>query len=750
MRKTLKIAILELSILFYSPVAWLVLTIFMVQNGMSFLNMFGGYQEVIAMGNHVDNLTFSIFPGLNGLFDNVQQNLYLYIPLLTMGLMSREISSGSIKLLLSSPVKIREIILGKYLAMVGYGLLIILVLVIYAAVGVIVIKDADIRLIISGLTGIFLLICTYAAIGLFMSSLTSYQVVAAISTLAVFGALQFVGKIGQDINFVRDLTYFLSISGRADDMLKGLITSKDVIYFMIIIGLFLYLTILRLQMSRETKNLTVQVGRYALLISIVLLLGYTSSRPVFTAYLDMTAGETRTLTKNSREVAGKIAGELKITTYVNLLDQNVYLGLPVSRNSDLARFDQYRRYIPGLKMDYVYYYDMTDLKNNSNMVYQGDLKGLNTRQIAEKVADNMGVDLDAFMPPAEIRRQINLAPEDNNLVRVLEYKGRKSWLRFYNEIDQFAGEAEITAAIKRLTVTVPRVAFVTGDNERSTLKKGDRDYELITTMNKSRNALVNQGFDILNTDLNRDTVPAGLQLLVLADPTAALSAVALQRLRDYISKGGNMLIAGEPGRQDFLNPVLQQLGIQMKMGTLVNPTKDFTPEQIFGVAPEQAVAVAMPGAAGLDYQKTGEFEADTLLLSPPQGWNKTGQIDLTSTEVKFNAAEGDKKGVFPLALALTRQLNGKEQRIFVAGDADFMSNAEITKGKGNNRIFIRSIFNWFSDGLFPVDVSRARTTDDAIMLSRKQISSLKLVILGLMPALLIALGAFVLISRKRN
>lgn len=125
-----------------------------------------------------------------------------------MGLMSRELQSGSIKLLLSAPVKIREIILGKYLSMVGYAVILVLILVIYASARALIIKNPDIKLILSGLVGIFLLTCTYSAIGLFMSSLTAYQVVAAISTLAVFAALKFIGSVGQGIDFVRDLTYF--------------------------------------------------------------------------------------------------------------------------------------------------------------------------------------------------------------------------------------------------------------------------------------------------------------------------------------------------------------------------------------------------------------------------------------------------------------------------------------------------------------------------------------------------------------
>ena len=63
--------------------------------------------------------------------------------------------------------------------------------------------------------GLYLLVCAYAAIGLFMSSITSYQVVAAMGTLAVLAVLNFVGDMWQDIDFVRDITYWLAINGRA-------------------------------------------------------------------------------------------------------------------------------------------------------------------------------------------------------------------------------------------------------------------------------------------------------------------------------------------------------------------------------------------------------------------------------------------------------------------------------------------------------------------------------------------------------
>ena len=182
----MKIAGNELRALFCSPVAWFILVIFAVQAGMTFTDLFKSVLRQQFMGEPIEfSITNALLTGMTGTFTVIQQYLYLYVPLLTMGLMSREFGSGSIKLLYSSPVTAGQIIWGKFLSMMIYGLIlmgVLLVLVIFASCTV---EAFDIPAALSGLLGLYLLTCAYAAIGLYMSCLTSYQVVAAVGTLAV-------------------------------------------------------------------------------------------------------------------------------------------------------------------------------------------------------------------------------------------------------------------------------------------------------------------------------------------------------------------------------------------------------------------------------------------------------------------------------------------------------------------------------------------------------------------------------------
>ena len=130
MKTTYRIAIAELRSLFCSPVAWLILVIFAVQVGVAFGNAFDRQVQGQALGYTLWDVTASIFTGWMGIFPGFLRNLYLYIPLLTMGLMSREYSSGSIKLLFSSPVTDSQIIFGKYLSVLIYNLVLILPLLV--------------------------------------------------------------------------------------------------------------------------------------------------------------------------------------------------------------------------------------------------------------------------------------------------------------------------------------------------------------------------------------------------------------------------------------------------------------------------------------------------------------------------------------------------------------------------------------------------------------------------------------------
>jgi ABC-2 type transport system permease protein len=815
MKLILKIAKAELRSLFYSPIAWFLTVAFMVECALTYIHLLNDYaitQETGGEGlTYMAQITARLFTSSFGLFSGIMQNLYLYIPLLTMGLISREINGGTISLLYSSPVKIREIVFGKYLAMLVYSLILLLVIGIFMMAGVFDIKSADYGMLLAAGLGFYLLLCAYSAIGLFMSSLTSYQIVAAVSTFVMIGILTYIGSLWQSIAFVRDLTYFLSLTGRTHHMLVGLIATNDVVYFIVIVYIFLGLTIYKLQSGRETKAWYVTGGRYLAVVISALIIGYISSRPTLIGYWDTTANQDNTLTPNAQQIIKQLGDDkLEITAYSNFLDNYHFFGLPEERNNYLARWEPYLRFKPDIDFHFVSYFD-TPLTSNFDLF--SSYKGKTLKEIAEQRVKASGLHLSDFETPEQIQKEVDLKPELNRFVMKLTYKGKSTFLRVFNDQTIWPGESEVSAAFKRLLqAKMPEIAFVTGDGERRTGKKGDREYKTVTSEKTFRYALINQGFDVDTLSLGTQDIPDNITTLVLADPQSELSAAAIQKMKAYINKGGNLLIAGEPGRQQLLNTLLKTLGVQLMNGMLEQESEDHAPplvlphltktaislSPILGKPSVDTLPVSMNGASALSYHDTSGFKILPLLVTKAGTAQNTmarnPDLDMVNKNedagaqlagghpmissgggfrvmrmgdgntknfgakrvvkgyASMSANKNNSKDTYTTALALTRQVNGKQQRIIISGDADFMGNTELRRyePKTVNFYFSTALFNWLDYGQFPINTSRPDSKDNRVTVSTDRVAFLKFVYIWLLPGLILIFAAIFLIRRKRK
>jgi len=767
MKTIYRIAKTELFTLFYSPVAWLVLVIFAFQVNMEFSELISSQLRSKSLDYDLWGVTSSVFTSnMRGLFPRILGHLYLYLPLLTMGLMSREIKSGSIKLLFSSPITNSKIILGKYLAMMTYCFLLILILFFPVLFSAATVQEFDLPLVLSGLLGIYLLICAYAAIGLFMSCLTSYQVVAAMGTLAALAVLNYVGEIGQGIAFVRDITYWLSISGRTNEFISGLICSEDVLYFIIVISLFVVFSILKLELEVKNKSRLYAVSRYAGILIIAVVLGYVSSRPSLMTYYDATHTKSNTLTVKSQEIMNQLDGGMKIITYVNILDKDYYNGLPSARNSDFDRFKKYIRFKPEIEMEYVYYYDKT---NNSNLYNR--YPGKTDKEIAETVADINDLDFDMFLSPEEIRKIVDLRPERNRFVRqIIREDGQKEWLRLYDDNQKFPSETEISTVLQRFVVKSPKIGFLTGHGERVINRNRDIDYSAFVNNRWFRTSMLNQGFDGVNLSLKGDnTIPEDMSVIVIADIKSPISDVELEKLETYISNGGNLIITGEPGRQSVQNPFLKQFGVQLMPGSIVQKIQDFVPNTVIGNYTSEAANVSyrlnqfkawgqkavLPGASGLTYESDKGYKVTPLIVSNEKNsWNEIETIDFLEEKIVLNPKVGEKEGSLPVALTLRRDVGGKEQRILIFGDSDFISNGELSRSRSKVRSAnlgsIPGIFQWMSYDQYPIDTRKPHLKDNDMNIGFEWALWIKIFFMGVIPSLLAFSGSFIWFLRKRN
>lgn len=772
MKVIFSIAKNEFRNLFYSPIAWFVLLLFFMNCAHAYTNLIhylANYQEVELKNNPsfkevrtVAGLTYDIFIN-GGFFGAVAGKLFLIIPLLTMGLISRDYNSGTSALLYSSPISIRKVVLGKYLGIMSYNILLVLIVAIFLAVGIANIRQADFGMLASALLGFYLMTCAYSAIGLFLSSLSKSQIVSAIATMLALFAVFKIGDLWQEYDFVRDLTYWLSLPGRADKLLLGLIVTRDLVYFILVPGMFIAFTCYRLSDQLQFRPLYIKTARFLLTLAVVLLTGYIFSRPALTGYLDTTATKRMTLHPRTQQVLKELGDStLEVTLYTNLFapQKNHTFGLPENRNKEyLSQFwDRYLRFKPDIRFKYVYYYAY-DTVSDPRM-FKRMFPGKSLQQVVDENVRITGKSSSMYVPLSQVQSGIDLRGETEQLVMQLKYNGRSTILRTAEDKLFWPDETNMIASLKRLQgVQMPSIAFSTGSLEREIYKYGEREFAINVTLKQNRHSLINIGFDIDTINLNTQSIPDQLTALVIADPKMDISAAAQEKVNSYIDKGGNLLINGEPGKQYVLNPLLARLGRQLAPGQLVYPTYDETPEKVYAELSASGKKLAesiypinthllMPGVTAVSSLENTGWKTDSITNTiPGESWLKSGDLVIDSTLPAFNAAAGDiKQNSFSTFTTLTRSFNGKEQRIAVSGDADFASNkrAQINTG------FFINLSSWMVNNQFPVVAQTERPKDVLLSIGEKAAKYQKTILFWVVPGILLIAGVILLVRRKRK
>lgn len=259
MRTFYLIAKKELDSYFASPVAYVVIVMFLVITGYFFYNQFAAFSTLsfnasadpsIAKQANLLNVTETV---VRPMFGNISMIMLLMMPLLTMRLFSEEKKSGTIELLLTYPVTDMEVILGKYLACLSVFLLMLLLTVTYPIL-LFVFGEPELGPVLTGYIGLVFMGAAFISLGIFTSSLTENQIIAA--TLS-FGVLFLFFMMGYSISMMGpllgNLMMYISLMGHLESFAKGVIDTTDIIYYGAFSTLFIFLT-LRVLESKKWRG----------------------------------------------------------------------------------------------------------------------------------------------------------------------------------------------------------------------------------------------------------------------------------------------------------------------------------------------------------------------------------------------------------------------------------------------------------------------------------------------------------------
>jgi ABC-2 type transport system permease protein len=234
MSNTIAIAERELKSYFVSTVAWIIAAAFMAMCGFLF--------AVILLNSNEASLRF--------LISNLSVIFLFVAPFLTMRLLAEENRLGTVELLLTNPVRDVELVLGKFLGVMGF-ILVMLAMTLYFPALLFIFGSPDPGPMASGYLGVVLQASAFVAIGLAISSTTENQIVAAFLAFAINLILWLSESISQFVGKPLDAVMkFLSITSHMQDFSRGVIDTSHVIFFLSVVAAALFLTYLSLQTRR--------------------------------------------------------------------------------------------------------------------------------------------------------------------------------------------------------------------------------------------------------------------------------------------------------------------------------------------------------------------------------------------------------------------------------------------------------------------------------------------------------------------
>ena len=251
MKTILAITQKELEQYFASPIAYIVVALLMIILGIFFYIYLNLYMQQVAAsaqyGGEGADLSQNI---MRPFFANAAFFFLIIFPMLTMKLFAEEKKLGTYELLMTSPISITQLVVGKYFGVLTLMLTIIVLLLIYPATLFIFGGRPDIGPILTGFLGLFLLGAAFVAIGLFTSSVTDSQIVAAVLCFVFLILFWIINWISRSEAWYGKVLQYISIYQRFDDFTKGILNLNDVFYYVSFAFVGLFVTGIVLQSQR--------------------------------------------------------------------------------------------------------------------------------------------------------------------------------------------------------------------------------------------------------------------------------------------------------------------------------------------------------------------------------------------------------------------------------------------------------------------------------------------------------------------
>ncbi|MCM1387609.1 MAG: Gldg family protein [Bacillus sp. (in: Bacteria)] len=591
------------------------------------------------------------YPNLSYVLQGVVVLFLFAIPILTMRSLSEERKLKTDQLILTAPVSVVKIVLGKYLALLTVFAVPVVILGL-APVILSFFGEFEIGVSYTALFGFFLYGAAGLAIGLFLSSLTESIVIAAVLTfIALFLGYQMTAvcsMISQTGNF---LTAILGAFDMADKFMMMLIGSfyvPSVIYFLSVTFFFLFCTAQSIQKRRYSiVGEDLKTGIYHIGV-IMVTVALTAVVNVLAHYLpenirsfDVTSNKIYTLTEQTKEFVAKLSDDITVYVLTDETYKDDNLDTTLKKMADLSEHITVTYVNPIANP--LFYSNYTDTEPSDNSLI--------------------------IVGPARSKVL------DYNDIYVVEYYSYTEY-----QITGYDGEGQIAAALSYVTANkMPKIYVVTGHEE------WELERQFMQAVEKE-----NIAYETLSL-LKADAVPDDAQAIVLSAPLRDYSADETEKVIAYLEKGGNAIIIPAWTDEELpnFNRILDYYGISLMDGIVLEGDADkYYGDIPYFLFPQidydemtdsvYGMNVFVPYAKAILYEEQADVVYTPLLETSEDSYCKSYQQDGMQIMTDFSKADGDVDGPFVIALRADKTLTDApaSQAVVVSSEQFFTEEAD--------------------------------------------------------------------------
>lgn len=694
----------ELRAYFYSFLGTLFIgsMLFLLGIYFSVYNLFMGYPH---MGYALSSVVFLFLIG---------------IPILTMRILAEERHQKTDQLILTAPLSVSGIVIGKFLALATVFAIPVGIICIYpmflSIFGTVAFAESYLAVL-----GFFLYGLACIAIGIFISSLTESQVISAVIT---FGIL-FLGYVMSGIcnmisttgNLLTKILSVFDMVGRFDDLLNGSLQLSSIVYYLSVTILFLIFTVQSIQKRRyqvSTKNIS--MGAYSstvVIISTVLIVSVNflvSELPVRFTVFDVTANKLYSLTDETKELVAALDEDVNIYVIINEKQADSTLNTTLNNYAGLNSHLKISYVDPAVNPKFYTRYTDSSITSNSVIVESGK---------RSKVIDYSNI-----------------------------YETEFDYYTYASTVTGYDGEGQLTSAIAYVTTDdMPRIYMLEGHNERTF------DSEFMTAVEKE-----NVDYETINL-MNYDEIPEDAECVIINAPTEDLSPDDTEKMLRYMEDGGDVfLISTYTGKElANFNKLLDFYGVTVTKGLIIENDKNNYYQDPFCLLPDIAYDtitsnvqnsgsyVFVPYAQGLTVTETEDVETSVLLSSSDESFvreNIDGNVD-------YSKQENDLDGPFAVGVKCEKAM-GEEISVGVIYSSEYLFTQninEIVSGT-NLRLFTGTLLS-FVDHTASVSVPVKSYEISYLAMTQSSIILLAFMTIIVIPFAFL-IGGFIVWFRRRK